>query len=142
LLRAQPWDDRIFGFQGDVRQGNQINLIEWPGTPFLRSVMVTVSLLDNMDDAWTNANGADAVGPYVANDPNTEQLRARFLCPIPQRYVGLCVNRTYTPQLFWTNVISQVRQDQLTIECNVLVNWARMASTYGHGETYHPVGGR
>jgi hypothetical protein len=43
--------------------------------------MVTVPLLDNMDDAWTNANGADAVGPYVANDPNTEQLRARFLCP-------------------------------------------------------------
>jgi hypothetical protein len=28
LLGAQPWDDRVFGFQGDVRQGNQVNLIE------------------------------------------------------------------------------------------------------------------
>jgi hypothetical protein len=131
LLGAQPWDDRIFGFQGDVRQGNQINLIEWPDAPFTRSGMVTVPLLDDMDDTWTNANGADAVGPFAANDPNTEQVRARFLCPIPQRYVGLCVNRTYTPQAFWTDVIGQVRQDQLTVDCNVLVNWARVASTYG-----------
>jgi hypothetical protein len=131
LLGAQPWDDRIFGFQGDVRVGNQINLVEWPDAPFTRSGMVTVPLLDEMDDAWTNANGADAVGPYAANDPNTEQVRARLLCPIPQCYVGLCVNRTYTPQTFWTDVIGQIRQDQLTVDCNVLVNWARVASTYG-----------
>jgi hypothetical protein len=45
--------------------------------------------------------------------------------------VGLCVNCTYTPQSFWTDVIGLVRQDQLTIDCNVLVNWARMVSTYG-----------
>jgi hypothetical protein len=131
LLGAQTWDDRIFGFQGDVWQGNQINLIEWPDAPFTRSAMVTVPVLDDMDDTWTNANGADAVGPFAANDPNTEQVRARLLCPIPQRYVGLCVNRTYTPQSFWTDVIGQVRQDQLTVDCNVLVNWACVASTYG-----------
>jgi hypothetical protein len=88
LLGAQPWDDCIFGFQGDVWQGNQINLVEWPDVPFTRSGMVTVPLLDEMDDAWTNANGADAVGPYAANNPNMEQVRAWLLCPIPQCYVG------------------------------------------------------
>jgi hypothetical protein len=88
-------------------------------------------LLDNMDDVWMNVNGADAIGLYVANDPNTEQLRACFLCPIPQRSVGLCVNCSYMPQSFWTNVVGQVWQDQLTINCNVLINWARVASTYG-----------
>jgi hypothetical protein len=92
LLGAQPWDDRIFGFQGDVRQGDQINLVEWPDASFTH--MVTVPLLDKMDDAWINANGADAVRPYAANDPNTEQGRARLLCLIPHCYVGLCVNRT------------------------------------------------
>jgi hypothetical protein len=45
--------------------------------------------------------------------------------------VGLCVNCTHTPQLFWTDVIGQVWQDQLTIDCNVLVNWALVVSTYG-----------
>jgi hypothetical protein len=131
LLGAQPSDDRIFSFQGDVWQGNQINLVKWPDAPFTCSGMVAVPLLDKMDDAWTNANGANAIRPYAANDPNTEQVHARLLCPIPQCYVGLCVNRTYTPQTFWTDVIGQIRQDQLTVDCNVLVNWACVASTYG-----------
>jgi hypothetical protein len=131
LLGAQPWDDRIFGFQGDIRPGNQINLVEWPAAPFSRSVIVTVPVIDHMDTAWTNAAGADAMGPFVVNDPDTEQIRARFLCPVPQRYVGLCLNRRYTPHSFWTDVIGQVRQDQATQDCQVLVNWARVASLYG-----------
>jgi hypothetical protein len=131
LLGAQPWDDRVFGFQGDIRQGNQINLVEWPATPFARSILVTVPVLHQMDAAWTAAAGADALGPFLANDPETEQLRARFLCPVPQRYVSLCVNRSYTPGSFWTDVIGQIRQDQATQDCHVLVNWARVASTYG-----------
>jgi hypothetical protein len=131
LLGAQLGDDHIFGFQGDVRQGNQIYLVEWPDAPFTCSGMVTVPLLDEMDDAWTNANGADAVRPYATNDPNTEQVCARLLCPIPQCYVGLCVNCTYKPQTFWTDAIGQIRQDQLMVNCNALVNWACVASTYG-----------
>lgn len=131
LLGAQPWDDRVFGFQGDVREGNQVNLVEWPATPFARSVLVTVPVLDHMDASWTAAAGADALGPYLANDPETEQLRARFLCPVPQRYVPLCVSRCYTPRTFWTDVIGQIRQDQAVQDCIVLVNWARVASTFG-----------
>jgi hypothetical protein len=102
--------------------------------------MVTVPLLDEMDNAWTNANGANAVGPYATtNYPNTEQVRTRLLCPIPQCYVGLCMKCTYMPQFFWMDVIGQIRQDQLTVDCNVLVNWARVASTYGPPDaTGHP----
>jgi hypothetical protein len=132
LHGTQPWDDRIFGFQGDIQPGNQVNLVEWPATPFARSSIVTVPTLDHMDALWTAAAGADALGPYLANDPDTEQLRARFLCPVPQRYVALCiVNRNYTPRTFWTDVIGQIRQDASTQDCMVLVNWARVASTYG-----------
>jgi hypothetical protein len=92
--------------------------------------MVIVPMIDHMDKAWANAAGADAVGRYVANDPDTEQARARFLCSVPHWYMGLCLNRSYTPQAFWTDVVGQIRQDQLTQDCNVLVNWARVASTY------------
>jgi hypothetical protein len=48
-LGAQQWDDRVFGFRGDVRQGNQINMVEWPAAPFARSAMVTVPVIDHMD---------------------------------------------------------------------------------------------
>ena len=37
--RTQAWDDVIFGFQGDVQPGNQINMIEWPVTPFGRTAL-------------------------------------------------------------------------------------------------------
>jgi hypothetical protein len=105
LLGAQPWDDRVFGFQGHVHQGYQVNLIEWPATPFARSVLVTVPVLDQTDASWTAAAGADTLGHYLVNDPETKQLRARFLCPVPHRYVSLCVNRCYTPCSFWTDII-------------------------------------
>jgi hypothetical protein len=46
--------------------------------------------------------------------------------------VSLCVSRCYTPRSFWTDVIGQIRQDQeATQDCAVLVNWARVASTFG-----------
>jgi hypothetical protein len=60
-----------------------------------------------------------------------EQLRARFLCPIPHRYVSLCIGHTYTPRAFWTDVIGQVAQNQQLQDCAVLVDWARVASTFG-----------
>ena len=136
LLGAQPWDDWVFGFQGNIQQGNQVNLVEWPATPFARSIVIMVLVLDHMDASWMMAAGADALGPYIVNDPNTEQLRACFLCPMPQRYVGLCINRSYTPHTFWTNVIGQICQDQATLDCGVLVNWAWVACTYGPVDAY------
>jgi hypothetical protein len=45
------WDDRVFGFQGDMQQGIQINRVEWPTASFGRSVFVTVLLVDHMDVA-------------------------------------------------------------------------------------------
>jgi hypothetical protein len=109
LRGALPWDDRVFGFQGDLRQGNQINLVEWPATPFACSILVTVPVLDQMDASWMTAAGADAVGPYLVNDPETEQLRARFLCPVPQRPVCVLVRQLELYALLlldrchWTN---------------------------------------
>jgi hypothetical protein len=90
-LGAQPWDDSIFGFQGDLHPGNQINTIEWPVTPFAWTVHTTVPTLDHMDAAWATAIGDDVLGPFNVNeDPDTEQeLRARLLCPVPHRYVPM-----------------------------------------------------
>jgi hypothetical protein len=128
---TQPWDDGIFGFQGDMQPGNQINIIEWPITPFGRTAPTTVPSLAHMDAAWTTAIGNDVLGPFVVNDPDTEQVRARYLCPIPHHYVSLCLGRTYTPRAFWTDVISQIGQNQQMQDCQVLMDWARVASTLG-----------
>jgi hypothetical protein len=128
---TQPWDNVIYGFQGDIHPGNQINIIEWPVTSFGRAAHTTVPSLDHMDAAWATAIGNDVLGPFGVNDPDTEQVRAGYLCPIPQRYVSLCLGRTYTPREFWTDVIGQIDQNQQMQDCQVLVNWARVASTLG-----------
>jgi hypothetical protein len=131
LLVPQPWDDQIFGLQGDLLHGNQTNLVEWPATPFTCTPMTVVHLVGQIDAAWQGNGGADALGPYGANKLNTEQLQVQGLCPIPYRYVPLCLTRTYTPRAFWTDVIGQIFQDQAALDCAVLVNWARVARTYG-----------
>jgi hypothetical protein len=144
LLGTQPWDNWIFGFQGDLHPGNQINLVEWPANPYTRTAPSTVPTLATMDAAWTNAGGTDTIGPLALNDPDTEQLRAQFLCPIPHCYVPLCLSRSYTPQSFWTDIIGQITQNQQLQDCMVLVNWARVASTYGpagaNGQATLPLG--
>jgi hypothetical protein len=89
-------------------------------------------MLDQMDASGTAAAGADALGPYLVTHPETKPLHACFLCPVPQRYVSLCINQSYTPCSFWTDVIRQIHQDhQATQDCIILVNWAQVASTYG-----------
>jgi hypothetical protein len=40
LLGAQPWDDWMFRSQGNIWQGNQVNMVEWPITPFPRRSVV------------------------------------------------------------------------------------------------------
>jgi hypothetical protein len=62
LLGGQPWDDRVFGFQGDLLHGNQTNLIEWPDAPFVRTAITTVPQYDYMEAAWQTAGGGGCLG--------------------------------------------------------------------------------
>jgi hypothetical protein len=89
LVGMMPWDDHIFGFQGNIQQGQQVNVIKWPKSLFVCTGYVTMPTLAEMDTAWLAAAGADTVGPLAANAPGTEQLQARCLCPIPQHYISL-----------------------------------------------------
>jgi hypothetical protein len=119
---AQPWDDVIFGFQGDMHPGNQINTIEWPVTPFGLTAHTTVPSLDHMDAAWATAIDDGVLGPFNVNDPNTEQVRARLLCPIASRIATYrCASGAHnTPREFWTDIIGQVCQ---TNSCRIVMFW-------------------
>jgi hypothetical protein len=74
LIGTMPWDDCIFGFQGDIRQGQQVNIIEWPKSPFVHTGYVTMPTLAEMDTAWLATVGADTVGTLAVSAPGTEQL--------------------------------------------------------------------
>jgi hypothetical protein len=128
---ATQWDSERFAFLGDLHAGDQAILVNLPDTPFGRTVQVYAPEAEHMAEAWENSAGADALGPFDDQTANATQLRARFLVPIPQKYVGICLHRTFTPRDFWTEVIGQLRLDQMHIDCAILVNWARVACVYG-----------
>ena len=129
------WDGGTFAFLGDVGVGNQLTVVEFPtGNPgaFGRCVPVTVPTTANMSALWAAAAGVDMLGPYAVNAADTELIRARYAVPIPKPYVEFCLVRgTFTPRTFWTDVISQVLLDNRAADCAVLVDWARVVSTYG-----------
>jgi hypothetical protein len=132
LTAGTQWDNHIYGFLGEVQPGNQVNLIEWPETPFGRTAQILVPTLETMDDAWAAAAPATTMlGPFAANQPNKEQLRVRYMCPIPHRYVRLCLTRTLSPRAFWTDVVGQIVADQAVVDCRVVVDFGRFVSTYG-----------
>jgi hypothetical protein len=124
LQGGQPWDDCVFGFQGNLLHGNQTNLMELPDTPFMQTTLMMVPQFEHTEAAWQAAGGADALGPFGANEPHMEQLRACSIVPIPHRYVPLCLMRAYTPQAFWMDVVGQITQDQVLQNCAILVQWA------------------
>ena len=129
------WDGEIFAFLGDVGAGNQLTVVEFPAAnpgAFGCSAYVTVPTTANMTALWAAAAGADMLGPYAANAADTEHIRAWYAVPIPQPYVECCLVRgTFTPRTFWTDVIGQVLLNNRVADCAVLVDWARVVSTYG-----------
>ncbi len=132
LTGATTWDNEIFGFLGDLQAGNQVNLIKWPEDSFRRTIMLRVPNVDTMDAMWAAADANTVMlGPFAGNAPNTSEIRARFLCPIPQRYVRLGLSRHMTPRIFWTDIVGQVIADGAQNDCSVLVNFGRMICTYG-----------
>jgi hypothetical protein len=125
------WDDRVFGFVGDLLHGNFTNVIEWPFDAFSPKDYTWVPCLHDMEEAWT-ACARFMLGPFDANSAKYERIRARTIVPIPHRYVRLCLSRdSFTPREFWRDVVGKIAQDDLLTNCAVLVDWARVACTYG-----------
>ena len=126
---ACRWDEHVYAFATDVGAGNMVSVRNWPADAFARSVIVHVPTMGEMDNQWATDQAADCLGPYAAGLANTEPLRARFLCPVPQAYSHrVLVRRVFTPREFWTDVIHQVIADGRQAACQTLIDWARVAS--------------
>jgi hypothetical protein len=142
LGMQSPLDNETYAFASDIGPGNQVAVVYFPtgqagavvtDAPFTIGPLTTVPTLDHMGPAFTTAAGADCVGPYNLGDPNTEQIRARRLVPIPQRYAARVLGRDFTPEEFWNTVATDIIADNNEVSCAVVLNWARVAATYRPG---------
>jgi len=134
LGRTTAWDNAVYAFGTDVGPGNLIGVLQWPQDAFARTVQVHVPTVATVAAQWTAAAGADCLGPYNLGDADTEAVRTRFLCPVPQAYASQVIRRQeYSPRGFWTDVIQLLIADGRQLGCQALVDWARVASTYQVG---------
>jgi hypothetical protein len=125
------WDDQNFCFASDIGAGNQITTVHWPDNAFARTVPVVVPMMADMDHQWTAAAGSDCVGPYAVGTPNTEEIRTRFLVPVPAAYTRLVMaHQVFTPRELWTDLVHLILADGQGAPCAPLIDWARVAATY------------
>jgi len=126
------WDDSVFAFGSDVGPGNQVTLVNFPaGEAFGRTAHVRVPTMAGFTAAWSANEGADCVGPYQDNDPDTEMVRTRFFAPVPKEYASVVIRRgRFTPEELWTELGALILADNRGQMCAPLLKWIRIAGTY------------
>lgn len=134
-----PWDQTCFAFSSDVVH-HQVGHVILPDANFFRTVVdISVPTVATMEGALTAlAAGTLFCGPYAAGDADTELISSRRAVPVPHAYVPLIYNRELTPLQAWLQLGTQIINDNRQVECAVLLDFLRAASTFGR----RPVGQR
>jgi len=131
LGRQSPWDNNNFAFASDVGAGNQVALVRWPDIAFTHTVQVRVPTTAEMTNSWTAAQGADCLGPFDANDPNTEEVCTRFVMAVPPVYAEFVMQRQkFTLRQLTTNLVPLIEANNHMQSCQPLLDWIRVARTY------------
>ena len=133
------WDSGVFAFGSDVSLGNQITTVIFPSpTAFSRTGYIRAPTQAHMADMWDAYPKASCVGPYDADAPHTENVRTRFLTPVPKAYVPLVMGQpNWKPRDLWTALTNSITADGRLQACAPLLKWVRVAATLTPG-TEHP----
>jgi hypothetical protein len=126
---ASPLDNRLFIGKGELHHNNH-QLVEWDAQYFHRTANICIPFADIIDTAVAaNADPNLLVGPYTAEDANTETIRVRNTCYVPPAYVPLFLAGPLSPRQAWETVRAQIMVDQREESCAPLINFLRCAIT-------------
>ena len=127
-LPATPYDDRLFIGKGELHHNSHL-LVEWNAAYFAQTNNIRVPSVDLVDNAYAADVAANILGPYGANDVDTEVLRIRSTCFVPPAYVPLFLAKPLTPREAWDIIKSQIYTDQRQVACTPLLDYLRCALT-------------
>lgn len=124
--------DLSMGLLGDVRTA-QIPVVEVDNGPFSLVGVgggVRVPTVAVMPDQLMAAPPGTYLGPYVAEDPDTEVVRPRFTQVIPTKYAAALVNRDgVSPAMAYRELYGMFEADRVLEACNDVLIWLRAACT-------------
>ncbi len=128
-LPPTPWDDNMYIQKGDLHH-NQSVIVQWQDDYFhqvnMQIRVPTPAALDTLLAADLNA---DALGPFNAQDADTELIRVRRTCYIPPAYVPTFLASPLTPRQAWELVRGQIVADNREAHCAAIINFLRAALT-------------
>lgn len=128
-LPATPWDDRMYAQKGELFH-NQSQTVTWlPDYFYQVGGQLRVATAAAIDTALAGDPNAENLGPYNANDADTEVIRYRRTCYVPPAYVPLFLAGPMSPKQTWMTVKGQIDTDNNAADCEPLVDFMRAAIT-------------
>lgn len=129
-IQASFWDDKIFGFMGDVEVNNFINIVELTEELLEVTAEGTVHTVGTVDAAIQAQPGQTALDFLATGAANTEKVQSRYMVQVPHAYIPLVLNQLLSPIEAWATLGGAIMADGNEIACSHVVNWLRLAMTY------------
>ena len=125
-----PWDQSCFAYNSDVIRG-QVGHVLIPNQHFFQAVTdISVPTMATLEASLLALPaGTIFCGPYAVGDADTEEVSSRRSVPVPHSYVHMVLNWTFTPAEAWTQIGAQIVLDNREVDCMVLLNFLRAATT-------------
>ena len=133
-------DNKLFAYDGELIQG-QGSLVEFPNQWFSLAPQITVATVANIGGLLAADPTLTSVGPLVAGDPDTIDIRTRFTVAIPNKYAGLFLSQPdgVTPRYYFETIHPVIAADGMEATCMPLTHFCQAALTIAAAGGSSPV---
>jgi len=122
--RPTPWDNRIFGFLGDVMSDSALT-IAIPNTSF-NIVQCTTYTNARLSNELVRIGDNDLLPRLNAGAQDTVLVQTRSLMYLPSKYAPLVLsNRGYGVKEFWNILAPALQADNLLQHASPIINWLK-----------------
>ena len=122
-----PWDNTCIGFASDIHEGH---ITSWilPVPELFTTTPATLVPTSATMQVHLAAAANGRLHPFDENDADVEVVQSRRFVPIPHAYIMQFLFRTLTPADAWNQIGLQIIADGREADCQVLLNFLRMAT--------------
>ncbi len=123
-------DNKLFAYDGEFVQG-QGCLVEIPNPWFNLTPVVMVGTVANIQAQLAADNNIQLVGPFVARNVDSIDIRTRSITAIPNKYVGLFLSQPdgVTPRYYFQTILPVIEADGMAQTCMPLTYSCQVAIT-------------
>ena len=126
---VSQWDGRTFAYQGDIMYGTMC-IVEFPADPFGFVEGVRAYSIAAINEFYAQQPNLQLLLPAPAEEARADRIETRRMMYLPAKYAPLLLDaKGYTAQEVWARLIPALEMDQKLEECQILVDWLRVAIT-------------